>query len=428
MKQRTAIYIVADDLTGSADAANYFRTATKRVRVSFLPETPWLESSDGDVVQVYDSESRSLNLVDAKRRTTNAGQKLVESECGPFFIYKKVDSTLRGCIGGEIEGLLCGLGRHLAVLAPSFPNSGRVVHGGELLLNGVPVSQTPISKDPHTPVLLSRVADIVRQTTNLRIIELNHTVIDQGVEAIAEYLGNIDHENAIIVADAETDAHLSIIAEALSEHPEILPCGSAGLALQLSKIWCDEESATTANYKPPICKKVFVAVGSANPVSHEQLTRLTGMLDTKAVVMEPRLLAEPETNKSEIVRVGAEIENQLKGKVVAVTLKQERANRNPSLEGTFESDLANVAYDWWRQMTYKEHEMIGFVATGGDTALALCYAFSAKAIWPEGEVESGIPWSWMEMEDGNFPLVTKAGGLGTTHALSHSVEFLLNTH
>lgn len=432
MKKQAAIYIVADDLTGSADAANYFRTATRRVRVSFLPDSPWLPSLDERVVQVFDSESRGLSLHDAKERMISAGQQLADSEAGIFLIYKKVDSTLRGHIGGEIEGLLHGVGSRLAVLAPSFPNGGRIVQDGKLFVNGVPVSQTPISKDPRNPVGFDRVADIVRQTTNLPVLEINHTVIEQGVEVVSDYLRNITAEKAIVIADSVRDKDLAIIAKALSQNPEILPCGSAGLAKQLAEIWCSDEPSNTNHSRQtvckPICKQVLVAVGSANPVSHEQLNNLTFLLDAPTITIEPMLLAEPRTHSDEIARVEREIEDRLKSRVVAVTLKEERAIRNSALEGSFESDLAYVALKWWKQRTYSESEMIGFVATGGDTALALCQALSAQAIWPEGEVVSGIPWSWIETKTGEFPLVTKAGGFGTMYALSQSVEFLLNTH
>jgi len=431
MKQLAAIYIVADDLTGSADAANYFRTATRRVRVSFSPDSPWSPSLDNRVVQVFDAESRGLPLADAKQRMITAGQQLADSE-DAFFIYKKVDSTLRGHIGGEIEGLLHGVNRRLAVLTPSFPDGGRIVQDGKLFVNGVPVSQTPIAKDPRNPVKFDRVADIVRQTTNLPVFEINHTVIEQGVEIVSDYLRRITHEKAVVIADALTDRHLAIIAKTLSQNLEFLPCGSAGLARQFAELWSPDASCNATNSRhtvcKPVCTQVIVAVGSANPISHEQLNNLTSLLGTPTITMEPRLLSEPSTYSDEIARVESEIEELLNSKVVALTLNKERAIRNPTLPGSFETDLAQLVLRWWQHRTNAASEMLGFVATGGDTALAICQALSALAIWPEGEVVTGIPWSWIETETGKFPLVTKAGGFGTMHALSQSVEFLLDTH
>jgi uncharacterized protein YgbK (DUF1537 family) len=65
------------------------------------------------------------------------------------------------------------------------------------------------------------------------------------------------------------------------------------------------------------------------------------------------------------------------------------------------------------------------VCTGGATALALAHALEAVALWPEGEVSPGVPWSWMEGVRSRVLLVTKAGGFGGPTALLDAVRFLV---
>jgi uncharacterized protein YgbK (DUF1537 family) len=62
----------------------------------------------------------------------------------------------------------------------------------------------------------------------------------------------------------------------------------------------------------------------------------------------------------------------------------------------------------------------GIVATGGDTANALCNALGAQALEILGEVEAGIPIMRLLGEQ-SLPLVTKAGGFGSPTAMGDAL-------
>ena len=62
----------------------------------------------------------------------------------------------------------------------------------------------------------------------------------------------------------------------------------------------------------------------------------------------------------------------------------------------------------------------GIVATGGDTANALCNALGAQALEILGEVEAGIPVMRL-LGEGSLPLVTKAGGFGSPAAMGEAL-------
>jgi len=441
VRKRQPIYIIADDLTGAADAANYFRTKHRRVRVSFSPSTPWMFSLGTNVVQVFDSESRVLDEDAAWRRVAFAGEQLVTSLSNGFFLFKKIDSTLRGHVGREIEALLKATGRTTAVLAPSFPANGRTVEDGKLLVGGVPITQTAFAKDPHNPVLKDSVAEIVRQTTSLPIVEITRDVIAQGREAIAEAIAAASHRETIVVADARTDADLIQIAQAIAGNLSVVPCGSAGLAKQLVALWdyppenngaeaieTTKNATTWRSSKESVraCERVLVVVGSANPVSHAQLEHAASALGAPTVELNPMQLGSALMHADEVQQAQQALEQLNDRPVVGVSLAKERAHRDASLHGTFEGDLAEIVIHGSIPSSMDGNVSVGFVATGGDTALALCQALAANAIWPEGEVVPGVPWSWIVTEYGQFPLVTKAGGFGNIDALQSAAEFLLD--
>jgi uncharacterized protein YgbK (DUF1537 family) len=68
----------------------------------------------------------------------------------------------------------------------------------------------------------------------------------------------------------------------------------------------------------------------------------------------------------------------------------------------------------------REGRISGIVATGGDTANAICNALEARALEILGEVEAGIPIMRI-LGTQSLPLVTKAGGFGSPAAIGDAL-------
>jgi uncharacterized protein YgbK (DUF1537 family) len=69
----------------------------------------------------------------------------------------------------------------------------------------------------------------------------------------------------------------------------------------------------------------------------------------------------------------------------------------------------------------REGLISGIVATGGDTANALCNELRAQALEILGEVEAGIPILRV-LGTQSLPLITKAGGFGSPAAIGDALE------
>ena len=71
-------------------------------------------------------------------------------------LYVKIDSTMRGSVAGQLRGALDAWGAScpgaVVVLCPAFPDEGRTVVGGAVLVDGIPVDRSPAAVDPITPV------------------------------------------------------------------------------------------------------------------------------------------------------------------------------------------------------------------------------------------------------------------------------------
>ena len=139
------ITVIADDLTGAADAGVQLARAGYRTAVFF--DASELLAGDLDAVAV-DTDSRTRPAGFAARRVVEAAHAVRYAS----IVYKKLDSTLRGNVAAELEAAFGAAGRERTIVAPAFPAAGRTTIGGTQLVHGVPVDETEMRNDPRTPV------------------------------------------------------------------------------------------------------------------------------------------------------------------------------------------------------------------------------------------------------------------------------------
>jgi uncharacterized protein YgbK (DUF1537 family) len=144
MAAKSQIIVIADDLSGAAELAGiaFAGGLSAEVQRRFDP------SSDAQVIAV-DTDSRSLSSVDAAQRASEVAEQVAAAS--PAWVFKKVDSVLRGNVRAEIEAILSATGQARAVLVPANPTRGRTIVGGRYFVNGVPLDQTAFANDPEHP-------------------------------------------------------------------------------------------------------------------------------------------------------------------------------------------------------------------------------------------------------------------------------------
>src|SRR5699024_3718465 len=105
-----------------------------------------ISNEDIDTV-IIDTDSRYLNKGILKTRINQSLESLFK--CDTDLICKRIDSTMRGNVGNEIDLLLDYVDEYsVAVVVPSFPDSGRVTIGGYLVVNNIPLHNTDVANDP----------------------------------------------------------------------------------------------------------------------------------------------------------------------------------------------------------------------------------------------------------------------------------------
>ena len=138
------IGVIADDLTGAAELGAVGRRLGLKAEIlsNHQPGT------NADLA-CMDTDSRSCSAVEAAKRAAAAAKML--QAAGARWIYKKVDSVLRGNVTAEVEAVMGELGYHRALVLPANPSLGRIIRDGEYFVKGKPIHRTEFAHDPEYP-------------------------------------------------------------------------------------------------------------------------------------------------------------------------------------------------------------------------------------------------------------------------------------
>ncbi len=404
------ILIIADDLTGAADTGAAFANAGWLTLIILDPDA---EVPDSDVL-VVSTESRDLVQKEAAARvrlTVHQTYGEGERQEKPPYIYKKIDSTLRGHPGAELAAVMDALGLDRALVAPAFPAQGRTTVGGQQLVDGTPVEHTPFGHEVLCSDLTA-LFQLSQMGAPARLIDLNQ--VRGGPDAICETLDPARSE--VVIADAETNADLAAIVQAGLRCDMRLWCGSAGLARALADaLPRPRYQASHPAIPPRRDSPVLVIAGSRHARTARQVEVAQGW---GATIIRPT-------------------PGSLEGNAVAVERTVKRASRRLADDEHVilttadldDSSLGSqVVADALAEMTRRlvaEGHVGGLVLTGGDIAAAVCDALGGSALWLRGETQPGIAWGILlgGLSPG-LPVVTKAGGFGTDEALAVAIKRL----
>ncbi|MBW8883384.1 MAG: four-carbon acid sugar kinase family protein [Planctomycetia bacterium] len=138
------IIVLADDLSGAAELAGiaFAHGLPAEVQRQFEPAT-------GAQLIAIDTDSRHLSAAAAADLVRSITAQVLTTE--PAWIFKKVDSVLRGNVRAEIEAILETTGQSRALLIPANPSRGRVIRGGHYFIDGIPLGETHFAQDPEHP-------------------------------------------------------------------------------------------------------------------------------------------------------------------------------------------------------------------------------------------------------------------------------------
>lgn len=427
------LLMIADDFTGSSDTGVQFSKKGFKTVVSLYNGDMAVNSSEIDVL-VVDSESRFDKSERANEKVKNVIYKL-HSE--GVLIYKKLDSTLRGNIGAEIEGAMDASRINLCIVTPAFPNNGRTVEKGMLLLKGVPVSETEVAKDPKNPVTCSYIPELLKNQTRKQVALIDFEEIKKGSNYVAQKIDELaNKDNQIIVVDARTNEELNIIAQAVAHlKREFILSGSAGLAEFVPQNLFPEVFLAEKAEKLVMSNdgSIVILAGSVSDVLRKQVqvalkegTFTAVDLNIKNVILNRW--------EEELCRIISELRELIfAGQNVIVRSAKERDEIAYAKEVGAEAGLSDFDvseriacfYGEIAKLITKEFKVKLLMMSGGDIAIKAVNTIGVSGIEIEEEISPGIPFGYF-ISDNNFriPVVTKAGSFGKEDAIIDVVNYL----
>ena len=431
--------IIADDLTGACDTGAGFARAGLRVLVALAVDMLHGRDAplvDGDVI-VYNTESRYLPVAQATNAVIRAAHNITDRlkprppespistlqsqvsnrikprpPIGDAWVYKKIDSTLRGHPGEELAALMGALNVVCALVAPAFPAQGRATIDAQVRVNGQPLAQTPFVAEAGSGDLRA-----VFGGQGYPVHAIGLADVRQGNARLAQRLGEL---RGIIIADAETDADLAGLATAAQSCGVRVLCGSAGLAQALSQLLYAGVPRTEI-VQP--CGPVLVIAGSRNPVTLRQIE--VALEYGVCVIPVPTEPACDETTEAERAgRIGraeaspaptdaAHRAAETISAGCAVIVTTAGSPESPLGKDVIADRLGAVAAAVLARVTPG-----AVVLTGGDIATAVCAALGAQSLELCGELQPGIAFG--RLADGPYAglqVITKAGGFGRAESL-----------
>ena len=397
-----AVALVADDLTGALDAAAPFAGRGLRVKVHRSPDTlpapddgtdgpcapgnarSGAAISDGSgAVLAVSTSSRHLAPAAARGVVKAAARRLLAWT--PRLVFKKIDSTLRGPVADEVAAAMEAFGRRSALVCPAFPAAGRVVRDGEVVVYGEPLRETEYVHDLRTPAPAESLEALFARIGAVRRLRPGDSLPGRP-------------GGGIVVADAETEAHLARLAAFAGEQAkEVLAVGSDGLAAGLASLFGTRARPTRLTGGAG--RVVLFVLGSRAATTAVQAGRLLDANPGLPVVEAPA------------GRLDARAVARAAGSARAVVVRVPASPRGDpgAVVRSFAGGVRSAVEGFGGPA-----RLAALVATGGDTVEAILDTFDIAALDVLGEFRPGVPVSRAVPPGGAaLTLVSKAGGFGT---------------
>jgi len=412
--------VIADDFTGSNDTGVQLAKKGARTEVMLTPAQKPSRRAD---VLVINTESRAIPAAQAAQAGQQALIPWCEGAATPL-VYKKIDSTFRGNVGAEVAAAMRAANRKLAVIAAAIPAAGRTTRDGLCLVNGTPLLETEFASDPKTPIISSRIAELVTLQSDIPVHEVSLDDVRQG-RLSARLVAFAAEGECMVVVDAVDDRDLSLIAHAVCEQ-EVLPLlvGAAGLANALPvRMFMQEKQELP----------VLVVAGSMSEATRRQVDKALCQDRAKVVDIDVSRLASAhfEQEIASVVEQGCTLLSRQHHTILRTsrcaqdrqmidTLCASVGMRRQALGERLSQRLGTITLH-----IIEQARIGGLFLTGGDIATAVASALGAEGYRIQREVAPCIPCgTFVNSEIDDLPVITKAGGFGSDSTLCDALYFI----
>ena len=336
-------------------------------------------------------------------------------------------------MGSETDAMLDCLGDdYIAVAAPCFPSSGRIVAGGYMLVGGLPLHKTDIAIDPKTPVKISEVAVLFDEQSRYKVSSIQLKDLMHGKHYLADLMNQcVLSGSRIIVLDCITQEDLDLIADA------VITSGLKVVAVDPGVFTATLARKLITPSQKKEKSKILAVVGSVNPNTTAQMKELWLSQRTYNVFVNTRELLESKGRReAETSRVAEEILNECgRNAVCTVTgdgiYPENRIDFKPYMEryNCSMDEVTGMINGAFAEITYRifkaEPTFRGLYTSGGDVTVAVCERFDTAGLSLKDEVLPLAAYGqFLKGEFEGVHIITKGGSQGGRDAINQCITYL----
>lgn len=434
---------VADDLTGATTTGVLLARSKARTAVFFNEEAAKKDAACEELDAILiSSNSRPLPGDEAYEKVHSATEAL--ADMGVKYFSKRIDTTLRGGVGVEIDAMMDVIGNDVvAVVVPAMPQSRRILVGGYSVIDGVALINTPVAQDVRTPVHENYIPRLLAGQSKRKVELIGLDVVLKGREAIAEELTKVRGNGAeIIVADGITLEDVEEIAAAcVSLKWNVLAVDPGAFTAKMA--YCrgliqKEEPNIPEETADGTGKTVLIAAGSATPVTKKQMEVLCQDERHLRISAEPIPFInggeEAEEEVKRVVEIATKmldegtprailIETALHGDLL--DLDEEDAKRGypggmsaDRINGSLGAIIAQIIEKTGRD------RIAGLYTTGGDTMVNVCFHLGVECLEVVDYVIAQTDVGRMVGKYAGMPIIGKGGLTGNDNTACDIVDRL----
>lgn len=358
------ITVIADDFTGAAELAGI------SLRYGLTAElcTGEVAATNADVL-IVSTDSRSLKKEQALEITSTILKQVLK--LNPVFIYKKIDSVLRGYVTEELKLQMQLTGLTKAFVLPANPSLGRRINNGIYYVQGTPIAETGFAADPEFPVKSSSVQELLNDESVLVIKPTNELTAEKIFVGEASSAADVqqwaDKINADFVLAGAGDFYTALLAKKFEQKEQ------KEIQLQSPFMYvCGTAYDQSVNYVKAVEERLPV-------VSYLSKNILAGEEDEQWFLQCKEII-----NKEQKIIVGFDAK-QIPAETTAVRLR---------------SAMAKVIKKLLEQNQVKE-----VLIEGGSSAMAIFHEMNIHHLVPVNELSRGV----VRMKAGELFITVKPG-------------------
>jgi uncharacterized protein YgbK (DUF1537 family) len=411
--------VISDDLTGASDCGAQLVPYGLKVVVSVKNDE--INFRNNDTV-IFNTDSRSLPKEEAYQRVHELSSILATEAFD--VIYKKIDSTMRGNIGIEINALFDALSPDFIIIAPAYPINDRKILHGMHYLNGSLLHETEVAKDPKTPVFESNITSLIEEQAGRKVAHIDKDMLQRGTEKICMVLEQYKQEGiAYITVDSTEEQDFKTLLDSVSLlNYKTVYCGSSGLIAHIPKILNLKKKVKKFQMSELALPALFV-VGSVSKIGRSQLSYLLNNEQIEGIECNPLNLLSGESKAQEEVdsvkKRAINSISQQKNIVLYSSDKVSETQRVGLEQGLTLVEVSNLISKTIGSIAVQiicECKVKRLFLTGGDTAQQVLEHLQIEYFHLLDEVEAGIPIG--RLDNSEIIAVTKAGNFGNEYTMS----------